>query len=571
MILVACGASPGREVPSAADAPARAGASNMGRPSAGKLVWSDFDQGIFAKAKAERRFVVLDGAAEWCHFCHVMEEKTYADPRVRAVLERSFIAAKVDVDARPDIEERYGDWGWPATVIFSPDGEELGKYRGYIPPEEFLSILEAVVAGGKDGSAAREPEPAPAAKTPLASDALDVLARFTELELEEYWDAKEGGWGKEPKVPLGWNTLFALSRAKAGDARLREHALVILEKQKKLIDPVWGGIYQYSVAPDWDHPHYEKLMSWNSGAMASYAEAFALTRDAKHRAGAESIRRWLDAFMVSPDGTFYATQDADLNSHAASVPFAPTSPRGSGEFLSGEHYYKLGDAERRARGVPRIDPNEYADDNGLGIFAYSAFAEATGDATALATATRAAEKILAKHRTSNGGLTHLPAAPPPPPTPGAGGTAGEPTPKLHLSDAAAFGFGLVHLGRASNDARWRREAEGIADFLRKNLYDKEGGGFFSQTRDDNAVGVFRVRRKPFEDNVLAMRFMVALDRAQGSAKHREMVEHSLRAISTPDQIKARWKFLGDYLSLIDEVRAHRTLPAAAPPTLVNSR
>ena len=46
---------------------------------------------------------------------------------------------KVDIDSRPDLAERYGDYGWPATVLFSPDAAEIGKYRGYIAPEELAA------------------------------------------------------------------------------------------------------------------------------------------------------------------------------------------------------------------------------------------------------------------------------------------------------------------------------------------------------------------------------------------------------------------------------------------------
>src|SRR3984957_3707286 len=72
------------------------------------LVWADLTPATLARAKAERRFIVLDGSAEWCHFCHVMEAEPYHDPQVAEILAKSFIAVKVDVDARPDIEERYG-------------------------------------------------------------------------------------------------------------------------------------------------------------------------------------------------------------------------------------------------------------------------------------------------------------------------------------------------------------------------------------------------------------------------------------------------------------------------------
>src|ERR1700733_5064243 len=132
--------------PTLAPAQAPEGADVQGAPKA-PLAWATFDGATFARAKAEHKLVILDGAAEWCHWCHVMEATTYHDPAVRELLDAHFIAAKVDVDARPDIEERYGAYGWPATVLFSSDGKELGKYRGYIAPEAFAEILRAVSEG----------------------------------------------------------------------------------------------------------------------------------------------------------------------------------------------------------------------------------------------------------------------------------------------------------------------------------------------------------------------------------------------------------------------------------------
>jgi uncharacterized protein YyaL (SSP411 family) len=32
----------------------------------------------------------------------------------------------------------------------------------------------------------------------------------------------------------------------------------------KLVDPVWGGVYQYSTDGDWDHPHFEKIMPFQA-------------------------------------------------------------------------------------------------------------------------------------------------------------------------------------------------------------------------------------------------------------------------------------------------------------------
>ncbi len=40
------------------------------------LKWADWSGGLFTRAKAEDRFILLDLEAVWCHWCHVMENTT---------------------------------------------------------------------------------------------------------------------------------------------------------------------------------------------------------------------------------------------------------------------------------------------------------------------------------------------------------------------------------------------------------------------------------------------------------------------------------------------------------------
>ena len=48
--------------------------------------WAELNAETFARARAEGRIVLIDGSAEWCHWCHVMDATTYRDPEVRKLL-----------------------------------------------------------------------------------------------------------------------------------------------------------------------------------------------------------------------------------------------------------------------------------------------------------------------------------------------------------------------------------------------------------------------------------------------------------------------------------------------------
>lgn len=534
----------GARAPASAAATAEAGAAAKGPVRGapkGELRWAELTPETLARAKAERRFVVLDGSAEWCHWCHVMEAETYHDPEVQELLAASFIAVKVDVDSRPDIEERYGDYGWPATVIFSPDGVELGKYRGFIEPARFAEILAEVVAQ-KDGGAVAEAEAALAALPavgaqgrPLSEEHLAWIQHATDVELGEYWDPDEGGWGRRQKSPLGANNAWALWKASRGDARARQQALFALDRQAQLIDPVWGGIYQYSTDGVWTEPHFEKLMPYQAPALDNYARAYQLTGDAKQLARARLMLGFLERFMKSPDGGFYCTQDADLNAHEPGKPF-----------VTGHDYYAKPEKERLALGLPRIDTHVYGRDNGLAIAAYATMFEVTRDAAVLASAEAAAQRLLRTHWDPRGGITHDARKPP---------VAGRPE-VLYLADNAAFGFALVRLYEVTGKAELLARAQALGDFLLAELGDGRGG-LYAHTEDSSAVGVFAARRVPFEDNVLALRFLARLGQAAPSAKLTAAVDGLLRALARPELIKGRGRMLGDFLLALDETKPVR--------------
>ncbi len=105
------------------------------QPSAQAIVWHPWSNEIFAQATREHKFVLLDLEAVWCHWCHAMDQETYSDRAVQRLMSKSYIAVKVDQDSRPDLSNRYEDYGWPATVILKADGSEIVKRQGYLPPK----------------------------------------------------------------------------------------------------------------------------------------------------------------------------------------------------------------------------------------------------------------------------------------------------------------------------------------------------------------------------------------------------------------------------------------------------
>jgi uncharacterized protein YyaL (SSP411 family) len=491
------------------------------------FAWEDWSDAAFAKAKAEKRFILVHGAAEWCHWCHVMEETTYRDPEVGKMIRDRFVAIRVDIDSRPDIEDRYGEWGWPATILLDSEAHELGKYQGYLKPADMREILATLDQAARMNDAVANPP-----ELAAAVEALPWIGSHYAQFLDEYYDDKEGSWGMRQKAPIGDDATWELRRfARTGDEAARKRALFSLEKHAELIDPVWGGIYQYSTGGTWKNPHYEKLIEYQSSNLWAYADAYRLTGEARMLEHARAIEKYLDTFLSNDAGAFLVSQDADLNAHDRDA-----------AFVDGHTYYAMGDAERRKHGIPRVDDHVYAEENGLAIGALVALYRATKDPAVLARAEKAANLVAASHVDAEGRVKH---------------DAASTREVWYLADAGAFGLALALLAEVKGgDARYEELARRIATFIRKDLAGEPGDpAFYGHTVDKGAAGVFAARRRPYHANVYAARLFAALWRVTGDVAYRDQARAALAAIAKPSTLRDRGRMIGSFLVALDDADA----------------
>jgi len=494
----------------------------------GRILWDTWSPETFARAKAEKKLILVDVVAEWCHWCHVMDQTTYADARVVGAVRDAYVAIRVDSDARPDVAERYRDWGWPATAILSPDGKPVLERRGYQEPADFAELLRSTADDFRAGKPVAREEHARKAPTDAESA---KIADVVGAQLDALYDTAQESWGRRQKYPIAAPVERELLLAwRTGDERRKARALATLDKETKLLDPVWGGMYQYSTGGDWDHPHFEKIVPVQAGAIENFAQAFAATGDKRWRDAAKEVTRYVRDFLTAPDGGFYASQDADLVTH--------DDPPA---WVDGHDFYPLDDAARRARGVPRVDVNVYADRNGMLIQALCAFFEASRDADALAAARKAALRVAKSHAAPLDGLTHGDAKDAPPLC------------VLHLADQVEMGRAYLALAEATADPSFVARADALAQTLRDRFEDKKDGGFFSASLDAGAGAALPPRRKPFEENARAARFLIRLHHFTGEELWTESAARALRVFADPAAIAEEGRVVGDYALALDEL------------------
>ncbi|MGI0131720.1 MAG: thioredoxin domain-containing protein [Thermoplasmata archaeon] len=297
--------------------------------------WRPWGEEPFDVARRTRRPVLLDIGAAWCHWCHVMDEGTYSDPEVARLLNRHFVAVKVDRDEHPEVDRRYqrqvgaltGEGGWPLTAFLTPEGAVfLGGT--YFPPEDgmgrpgFRRVLKEVarlwseerdkVEGNIEAiRASLDRLQRPPAARALPSETFLAGIR---AQLDQSYDPVNAGFGHAPKFPHPMAVAFLLANAFAtGEVDPAERARSTLLRMALggMYDHVGGGFHRYSVDEGWHIPHFEKMAVDNAALLAAYVEGARCFADPVLAATARGTLGWITKTLAHPDGGFGASQDAD--------------------------------------------------------------------------------------------------------------------------------------------------------------------------------------------------------------------------------------------------------------------
>src|SRR5215210_4749795 len=103
-------------------------------------------QPAFEKGRAEKKPVVIDFWSPGCKGCEKMEDITYQDTKVIEYLSSDVVFVKYNTyNITKDFKHSYlsAPFLWtPTFIIFSPNGSEVRKAVGYLPPVQFLAEIE---------------------------------------------------------------------------------------------------------------------------------------------------------------------------------------------------------------------------------------------------------------------------------------------------------------------------------------------------------------------------------------------------------------------------------------------
>ena len=299
--------------------------------------WREWGPEALAEAEAKNKPILLSVGYAACHWCHVMAHESFEDPDIAAVMNELFVNIKVDREERPDVDHIYmsalhllGErGGWPLTMFLTPKGEPFWGGT-YFPKEPqfgrpgFGQVLREVarvfhverhrIDQNRQLLVERLREGATGtAGTTATSIGVNELDRVG-ARLADLFDPVHGGLKGAPKFPNPPILEYLYRHARrSGDSQARSRVLLSLERMALggIHDHLGGGFARYSVDERWLVPHFEKMLYDNAQLLELYAIAAQETGSDLFRSAAEGIVAWLEREMVTPEGAFASSLDAD--------------------------------------------------------------------------------------------------------------------------------------------------------------------------------------------------------------------------------------------------------------------
>jgi len=332
--------------------------------------WYPWGEEAFRKAQRENKPIFLSVGYYTCHWCHVMERESYSNPQIAAIVNRYFVAIKVDREERPDVDEVYtryleattGSAGWPMNVFLTPDLKPFfgGTYfppadRGTLPglPEVLKKVATAwqrdheEVLGTADKLAQQLSASSGGSFAAVERSALPVAYN----QMRGDYDATDGGFGEAPKFPRPVALEYLMrywQREKSKDAL--DMVLHTLDRMATggIHDQLGGGFHRYATDRTWRVPHFEKMLYDQALLALAYLHAFQITHDETYARTARGTLDFVLREMRSPEGGFYSALDADS-----------PSPENIGQNREGAYYVWSAIEVKEVLGKDDAPPFEY--------------------------------------------------------------------------------------------------------------------------------------------------------------------------------------------------------------------
>lgn len=102
-----------------------------------------FDDAL-ARARSEKRLLMVDLYTTWCGWCKKMDRDVFSDPTVGAA-SQGLVAIRLDAEAGgAGVADRFRVDGYPTILFLDGDGNLVERVNGYVGVDAFRRVLESL-------------------------------------------------------------------------------------------------------------------------------------------------------------------------------------------------------------------------------------------------------------------------------------------------------------------------------------------------------------------------------------------------------------------------------------------
>ncbi|HXL99403.1 MAG TPA: thioredoxin domain-containing protein [Rhizomicrobium sp.] len=504
--------------------------------------WRPWGADALAEAEQSNKPILLSIGYTACHWCHVMNHESFADPETAALMNELFVNIKVDREERPDLDQLYQTasnqmghtGGWPLTMFLTPRGEPYIA-AGYLSrgdrqgTPDFKRALQQAAQIYRD-----EPERVGAVNQTVAQSLTKLWGRnlslppempvisldFAAMRIGQRFDVFHGGVTGALKFPS-----FALVEVLwHGFLRTAVPPFLQLVQASAdamslggIYDHIGGGISRYTTDENWLVPHFEKMLYDNAQYIHLLTLLWQGNRNPLYAERVEETVNWLlremaveggfasslDAESEGQEGLYYTWTEAEIDAALAGT-FTQRFKQAyhvtrEGNFHGRNILHRLGQspyplpqadeallknqrarllAARAGRTLPLRDDKVLADCNGLVIAALANAGFAFRKTQWIQTAIKAFDFVVAT--LGQGDRLHH------------SWRAGKVQHMGFSDDYAHMARAALALFEVTGEKRFLTHARGWAHVLGEHFWDSQNGGYF-YTSDDDEMLMLRAR------------------------------------------------------------------------------
>ncbi len=292
--------------------------------------WMEWGDEVIQKAKKENKLLLVSIGYFSCHWCHVMQRESYSDKDIAKQLNKNYISVKVDRELNPVLDKRLiefvqvttGSAGWPLNVFLTPDGYPLVGAT-YMTPKHFSSVLKQLDKKWAEEQSSLEKQAKEMSVTlnamlqkqeeQVTGNTFEKLSSQFVATAMQYADTLQGGFGQQrkfPQIPQLWALLKLNKQKKSKEADKFLQFTLDQIAQKGLHDEVAGGFYRYTTDPDWEIPHFEKMIYTNAMMPLLYFDAAEQYNNEAYKKVALETIQYLKDEMLGNSNAYIASLSA---------------------------------------------------------------------------------------------------------------------------------------------------------------------------------------------------------------------------------------------------------------------